>query len=145
MRHPATRSARIIKGGLAYFAVVFGAGFVLGVFRVLFLVPRFGERLAELGEMPVMLVVIVASARSVTRRFAIPPVSSARIGMGTLALGLLLCAELALAVALQGRSLAEYIASRDPVAGTAYLVMLVVFAAMPALVGRSGIRGARTP
>ena len=48
-----------ISGGFAYFALVFGAGFVLGVLRISFLVPRFGERLAELAEMPLMLLVIV--------------------------------------------------------------------------------------
>jgi hypothetical protein len=87
---------RAIKGGLAYFAMVFGAGFILGVLRVSFLVPRLGERLAELAEMPIMFVIILVSARSVTRRFAIPPSASARLGMGVLALGLLLTAELIL-------------------------------------------------
>lgn len=37
-----------IKAGLAYFALVFGTGFVLGAVRVTLLVPRFGERIAEL-------------------------------------------------------------------------------------------------
>lgn len=131
---------RAIKGGLAYFAMVFGAGFILGVVRVSFLVPRLGERLAELAEMPIMFLIIMVSARSVTHRFAIPPSASARLGMGVLALGLLLAAELILAVALQDRSLADYIASRDPISGTVYLVMLVLFAVMPVLVGRSVIR-----
>ena len=129
--------ARTVKAGLAYFAVVFGAGFLLGVLRVLFLVPRLGARYAELAEMPVMFLVIVISARGITRRFAIPPSASARLGMGGLALGLLLACELALAVVLQDRSLADYVASRDPVSGTVYLVMLMLFALMPALVGRS--------
>ena len=127
--------ARTVKAGLAYFAAVFGAGFLLGVLRVLFLVPRLGARYAELAEMPVMFLVIVISARGITRRFAIPPSASARLGMGGLALGLLLACELALV--LQDRSLADYIASRDPVSGTVYLVMLMLFALMPALVGRS--------
>lgn len=126
---------RTLKAGLAYFAVVFGAGFILGVLRTFFLVPRLGERLAELAEMPIMFVVIMIAARSLTRRFAVPPMTSARLGMGVLALALLLAAELALAVALQDRSLAEYIASRDPISGTVYLVMLVLFAAMPVLLG----------
>ena len=55
---------RPIKAGLAYFALVFGAGFMLGVLRGEFLVPRFGERMAELGEMPLMLAVILVSART---------------------------------------------------------------------------------
>lgn len=131
---------RTISGGFAYFALVFGAGFVLGVLRVSFLVPRCGERLAELAEMPVMFLVIVISAICVTCRFAIPLSTSARLGMGLLSLALLLAAELIMAVALQNRSLADYIASRDPVSGTVYLAMLVLLAVMPILVGRSVIR-----
>ncbi len=137
--------ARTIKAGLAYFAVVFGAGFVLGVLRVSLLVPQFGARLAELAEMPVMFLVIVMAARGVTRRFAIPTPVAARLGMGVLALGLMIMAELLLAVVLQDRSLADYLASRDPVSGSVYLAMLVLFAAMPVLVGRAVMRRERNP
>jgi hypothetical protein len=71
------------------------------------------------------------------RRFAIPPSIPARLGTGLLALGLLLAAELLLAVVLQDRSLADYVASRDPVSGSVYLAMLVLLAVMPILVGRA--------
>lgn len=70
-----------ISGGLAYFALVFGAGFILGVLRVSFPVPRCRELLAELAEMPVMFLVIVVSAICVTCRFAIPLSTSARLGI----------------------------------------------------------------
>jgi len=50
---------------------------------------------------------------------------------GVLSLSMLVAAELLLAVALAGRGVGEYIASRDPVSGSVYLIMLVVFAAMP--------------
>jgi hypothetical protein len=126
-----------IKAGLAYFALVFGAGFVLGVLRVSFLVPRLGERVAELSEMPLMFAVIVIAGRFVVRRFAVAPSTSARLGTGLLALGLMLAAELMLAVVLQDRSLADYVASRDPVSGGVYLAMLVLFALMPVFVGRT--------
>jgi hypothetical protein len=130
-------SMQSVKGGLAYFALAFGAGFVLGALRVTFLVPRLGERYAELAEMPIMFMVVVLAAKYVTRKFAIPSALAARLGMGLVALGLLLAAELLLAMALQDRSLEDYIASRDPVSGSAYLAMLVIFAAMPIFVRRS--------
>jgi hypothetical protein len=128
---------RTIKAGLAYFALVFGAGFVLGSIRVPFLVPRLGERVAELAEMPFMFVAILVSARYVTRRFSLPDSVVARLGAGLLALGLLVAAEVLLAVALQDRALAEYVASRDPVSGIVYLAMLALFAVMPLVLARS--------
>jgi hypothetical protein len=42
---------------------VFGAGFVLGTIRVLWLVPAVGPRTAEFFEMPIMLAVNILSAR----------------------------------------------------------------------------------
>jgi hypothetical protein len=50
---------RILKAGTLYFALVFGAGFVLGPIRILWAVPRFGTRMAELVETPLMLVVTI--------------------------------------------------------------------------------------
>lgn len=135
-RRGADLTAQSIKAGLAYFALVFGAGFALGVLRVSLLVPRLGERISELSEMPLMLAVIVMAARFVIRRFAVPLALPARLGTGLLALALLLAAEVLLAVVLQERSLAEYVASRDPVSGGVYLAMLVLFALMPAFVGQ---------
>jgi hypothetical protein len=122
---------RTIKAGMTYFALVFGAGFVLGAIRVPFLVPRLGERVAELIEMPFMFVVILVSARFITNRFTLPVNLLPRLGAGFLALGLLLTAEVLLAVALQNRTIGEYVASRDPVSGSVYLAMLVLFAVMP--------------
>jgi len=46
----------ILKAAATYFALVFGAGFVLGFIRVGWAAPRLGMRTAELMEMPVMLV-----------------------------------------------------------------------------------------
>ena len=121
---------------MVYFALVMGAGFLLGMVRVPFLVPRLGERVAELIEMPLMLVVIGLSARFVVRRFALPPTASVRLKVGFLALALAVCAELLLAAALQGQSVRAYIASRDPVSGSVYLAMLGLFALMPLILAR---------
>lgn len=122
-----------MKAALAYFGWVFGAGFLMGTVRVPILVPRLGERLAELLEMPVMFVVIWFAARWVVRRFALLPSPRVRWRTGLIALALLIGAELSLALLLQGQSLGDYVASRDPVSGSVYLAMLGVFAAMPYL------------
>jgi hypothetical protein len=86
----------VLKAGALYFAVVFGAGFVLGPIRILWAVPRFGRRVAELMETPLMLAVIIVAARAIVRRLAIPPAPARRLGMGSVALALLLIAELTL-------------------------------------------------
>jgi hypothetical protein len=125
-----------LKAGALYFALVFGAGFVLGPVRILWAVPRFGARMAELMETPIMLVVIIVAARWIVRRLALPPTPSSRLGMGCIALALLLVAEFTLVLWLRGMSLSEYFASRDPVSGTVYYVMLGVFAIVPLFVAR---------
>ena len=127
---------RNFKSALIYFALVLGTGFVLGMIRVPFLVPRLGERSAELLEMPFMLVAIVLGARHVVRRFALPRNASVRLIVGFAALAMSVAAELLLATLLQGRSLAEFIASRDPVSGSVYLAMLLLFALMPFILGQ---------
>jgi hypothetical protein len=124
----------ILKAGVLYFALVFGAGFVLGTIRTLWIVPRVGTRTAELMETPLMLVVTIVAARWTVLRLALPSVPSARLGMGGIALVLLLVAEFTLVLWLRGLTIREYLASRDPVAGTVYYVMLAVFAIMPLLV-----------
>jgi hypothetical protein len=127
---------RTAKAGTTYFALVFGAGFLMGMIRVPVLVPRLGARVAELLEMPIMFVVIVLSARFVVSRFALPPTVATRLSTGVIALALLAVAELSLAAALQGQSLGQYIASRDPVSGGVYLAMLGVYALMPLILVR---------
>ena len=128
---------RRLNAALQYFACVFGAGFVLGAIRVPLLVPRLGVRTAELIEMPLMLVVIVLAARWVVRRHALAPTLAERLGVGVLALALLLGAEFGLVLQLQGGTIAGYLASRDPVSGSVYAAMLIVFAVMPLIVRRA--------
>lgn len=122
------------RAGLTYFAIIFGVGFALGAIRVLLVVPRMGVRAAELIEEPIMFVVVFLAARWLVRRFTLELLRE-RLGAGIIGLGLLLVAEYALLRA-QGLTLREDIARRDVVAGTVYLVMLLVFAVMPALVGQ---------
>jgi hypothetical protein len=134
---------RAAQAGSVYFAVVFGAGFALGLVRVPLLVPRIGVRWAELLEMPFMLIVIVLAARFVTRRFALSAARPAALLAGLIALALLVTAELALALLLSGASPAAYIEGRDAVSGPVYGAMLMVFALLPWLLARR--RGSRLP
>lgn len=138
--NPGVRPARIAIAGTAYFALAFAAGFVLGTIRVLALVPRVGERAAELIEAPLMLAVVVAAARFVVRRFVPDAPPAARLAVGALGVALLLAVEFTVVLALRNLTLAEYAASRDPVAGAVYVALLAAFAAMPVLVGRRGGR-----
>jgi hypothetical protein len=126
----------ILKSGLFYFAIVFGIGFALGTIRVIWAVPHFGARVAELIEMPFMLIAIIATARWLVLRLAIPPVLWVRLGMGLVALGFLLVAEFGGVLYLRGMTIAQYFATRDPISGTLYYIMLGVFATMPWLVSQ---------
>jgi len=83
-----------------------------------------------------MFVVTIAAARWIVHRLAMPPRSSSRVGMGCIALVLMLLAEFTLVLWLRGFSIRQYLASPDPVAGTVYYMMLVLFAVMPLLVAR---------
>jgi hypothetical protein len=125
---------RVLKAGTLYFALVFGTGFVLGVIRTLWAVPRFGTRVAELMETPIMFVVTILAARWIVRRFGVPPKAASRLGMGCVGLGLMLVAEFTLVLWLRGLSISDYLASRDPVSGTVYYAMLGIFCIMPLLV-----------
>ncbi len=125
---------QIVKAGALYFALVFGTGFVLGTIRTLWVAPRFATRMAELMETPIMFVATIVAARWTVLRLAVPPMSSARLGMGCIALVLMLVAEFGLVLWIRGLSIREYLATRDPVSGTVYYVMLGVFAIMPLLV-----------
>ena len=133
----------VLRAGAIYFALVFGAGFAFGLIRVPFLVPRLGERVAELLETPFMLVVIYFASRYIVRRFALTSSARLAVAVGILALVLLLAAELLLAATLQGRSIAAYISGRDPISGSVYLASVVLYAVMPWLQTRAAGVSAR--
>ena len=123
-----------IVRGVVYVALVFGVGFLLGIVRVLALEPRLGERWAELVEAPLMLVAIVLAARFAVRRFPAPRRAGYLVS-GGIALLLLLLVELSVVLGMRGLSIGEYLAERDPLAGSVYLCLLIAFAAMPWIVG----------
>jgi hypothetical protein len=123
---------QILKAGVLYFGTVFAVGFALGIVRVLWMVPQFGVRGAELIEAPFMLAASFLAARWTVRRLA-PNTAWSRLQVGVIALAILLTVEFTLVLWVRGLSFREYLDSRDPVAGTVYLLLLAVFAMMPAL------------
>jgi len=127
---------RALKAGVLYFAVVFGAGFVLGPIRVFYVEPRLGTRVAELLESPIMFFVSVIAARLIVRRLAVPRVVFQRLTMGGIALVLMLLAEFSFVSWIRGLSFRGYVATRDPVSGTVYYLLLFLFALMPEFVDR---------
>jgi hypothetical protein len=127
---------RILKAAVSYFALVFGAGFALGTIRMLWIVPRLGTRMAELMEAPIMLAITIVVARWVVRRLAVPPKLSSRLGMGCIALFLLLLTEISLVLYLRGMSISDYLASRDPISGTVYYAELGILAVIPYFIDR---------
>jgi len=54
--------------------------------------------------------------------------------MGGIAFGLLVLFEFTLVVGLRGLTIGEYVGTRDPYSFSAYIVSLIVFAAMPLIV-----------
>jgi uncharacterized protein len=127
---------RILKAALVYFFLVFGVGFLLGPIRILLVVPRLGERLAELLEAPLMLIVIILAANWIVRRFKLPMRPIYRLGAGAIAFILGLLCEFGFVLKLRELTLTGYFALRDPVAAAVYYVTLVLFALMPLLVRR---------
>jgi len=121
--------------GVVYFSLVFGVGFMLGTVRVLAVEPRLGERWAELAEAPLMLIALILSARFVVRRFPAAHRASYLVS-GAVALSLLVLAELFVVLGIRGISISQYVAERDPLAGSLYVVMLLIFAVMPWFLGR---------
>ncbi len=120
-----------IKAGIAYFAVVFGIGFVLGTLRVLVAAPRMGELASVLIELPIILTAAWIVCRRLVLRYAVPGRLPLRLAMGGVAFALLVFAELVLSVALFGNSIDQHLHAYGSPPGALGLVGQVVFAAFP--------------
>jgi hypothetical protein len=126
--------------GLAYFALVFALGFVLGTVRTLLVrdAPGAGRLLGVLIELPIMLGASWFLCRRVVHRFAVAPTVAARAVMGGVAFALLLGAELAVGALLFDRTLAQHFALYLEASYALGLAAQVAFALMPLLQLRSG-------
>ena len=90
--------------------------------------------MAELLEAPLMLAVIILGAKWIVRRFQLPFDVICRLGVGLIAFVLGILFEFTLVLKLRGLTLTEYFQTRDPISGTVYYLILVVFALMPLLI-----------
>lgn len=122
-----------LRGGLAYFALVFAVGFVIGTLRVLLLVPRLGEQTAVVLELPIMLAISWMACRLIIRRCAVPERSVARLLMGGVAFGLLMTAELGISIFAFNRSFAEHLAVYATAPAMLGLLGQIAFALFPVL------------
>lgn len=120
-----------LRLGLAYFAAVFAAGFVLGALRVLAVAPRLGETGAVVLELPVMLAVswLVCGRLLRGRRLS----AGQALAMGGVAFACLMLAEAGLSVLAFGRSLATHIALYAELPHRIGLAGQAAFAALPLL------------
>jgi hypothetical protein len=131
---------RAALAGALYFLVVFAAGFVLGILRVLVVAPRLGELAAVLVEVPLLLVASWLVCRAITRRLAIPHHRPDRLVMSVVAFCLLISIETVLGYYAFGRSLESQRALMATAAGAVGLGGQIVFALFPLL--QSGRRNA---
>lgn len=125
----------ILRAGFAYWALIFGLGFVLGTVRVLWLAPLVGETAAGLVEMPFMLGASWWVAGWLVARCAITRERDG-LAMGALAFALLMVAELALGVTLFELDARAWASELFRMPGVLGLAGQVVFALMPWLVLR---------
>ncbi len=121
----------ILRSTALYFALVFGAGFLLGPIRVLWLEPQVGVRPAELIEAPIMLLAIVLAGRWLSHRPCATFGPAALLAVGLLTSALILGADLVVGIQLRGLSAAAVFSRRDPVSGSVYDALVALTALMP--------------
>jgi hypothetical protein len=132
---------RVAIAGLLYFAIVFGAGFVFGVFREMVLTPVYGRTSAIMLEAPFMLLAIVAGAWIVVHRTASRWGKAALLMVGIVALLLVQVADFGVGLGLRGMNFQDQLAYLQTTAGQIYLGLLAVFVLMPLALGILAKRG----
>ncbi len=124
---------RAAWAGLAYFGVVFAAGFGLGTLRVLVLAPKLGENAAVLLELPIILAVSWAACRWLIARFGVPKMLTDRLVMGGLAFSVLIVAEIGVSVLGFGWTLSAHLEHYRQIPALIGLAGQVAFAWFPIL------------
>lgn len=119
---------------IVYFAAVFAAGFALGPVRVMLVEPRIGAFLAVVCEAPFLAGAMWAAARAIPPAFGLGGKRPALLGMGLVALALVLAADVLVGVFARGIGVGAQLQRFMTPEGLAYAALLVLFAAMPMIV-----------
>lgn len=130
-RRQPERMERAAKAGALYCAVVFAAGFVLGVLRVLLVAPLAGELAAVAVEAPVMLAVTWTTCGWLTDRLDVSQRFLDRLLIGGVALVLLAAAEATVALATHGDAAQRFLESQGRTAVLLGLTAQLAFAVFP--------------
>jgi hypothetical protein len=133
---------RLVAASVLYFAIVFGAGFMFGPIRIFWLEPRLGKAASVLCEAPFLLAVMILAAQWVPTRTGLTAERGSLAAVGICALFLQQLADFAVGTALRGLTFSEQVHGFATPQGLVYIVLLLLFAAMPLLVNSRPIRGA---
>jgi hypothetical protein len=124
---------RNLKAATGYFAIVFAAGFLTGVLRVVAVMPHVGEETAVLIELPLMLAISWLACRWMVEQFALPHALTARLFMGSVAFGLLMAAEIGVSVLAFGRTVSQHVETYQKAAAIWGLAAQIAFALFPVI------------
>lgn len=142
---PAQPRKRIVTAALYYFALVFGAGLVLGPPRVLWLEPWLGKTLAVALEAPLLILAMWWGARAAPAWAGVRAGAGALLAVGVLALVLQQLADLSVGFGLRGMTLAEQLRYFATPPGYIYAGCLALFAIMPLLRAKRASEGPGEP
>lgn len=112
-----------------------GAGFVFEIIRLQVVALHVSERIAAVMEPPTALLAMIIGAQWVIDRFHLPPLPRIRLGIGFVALCLMILIESILVLPLHDLSLNQYFATQDFVVGVLPVGAHGGLTAMPLLVG----------
>ncbi|MCB1521045.1 MAG: hypothetical protein KDJ37_10795 [Hyphomicrobiaceae bacterium] len=120
-----------LKAGAVYFVLTFLAGFAIGPVRELVLKPMVGSTAALAFEAPVMLAIMTWVAARCLKWWRVGETWQAHLGMGAVALLLLLAAEAAFSYWLRQMTPVEWLQHFLEPDGMISLALYLAFAACP--------------
>ncbi len=121
----------ILRAAGFYFAIVFGAGMLLGPAREFWLEPWMGETLSVAAESPFLLAAMWFGARAAPRWAGLEGRWSTLLAVGLIAFAAQQLADLSVGFGLRGAQLNAQIEYFKTPAGLIYALCLALFVLMP--------------